>query len=115
MSDIRKYRGYIVTNHQKASKNIPDNGIDKWIIKFPDFPEIEIFGNDEMLMDLPLNPKDREFISLCYREVIDSVIEIIDDGRDVPKPQLPLDYKPFIDVEVDVELLIQGLCFKLTN
>ena len=91
MANIKKYRGYIILNKGASPK---------WAIIFPDFPMIEIFTN---------NIIDPRIGEECCGKIVDIVIDLMRRGLDAPIPHQSTSYKPFVDIEIDLELIRHNL------
>ena len=98
MADRRRYFCYVIAN---TNENIPS----KFIIKFPDFPELEVFANQDAL-----DPYGGITIEQCCSRIIDSIADRLVQGLEAPRPQTPLSYSPKIEIEVDIDLIKVSVC-----
>lgn len=92
MADIRKYWGYVILNNDKSLSG-------EYLVKFPDFPELEISADRKALE--PYGPFSEE----CCSKILDCILALLNDGLEPPTPQSALAYKPAIEVYVDVDMI----------
>ena len=84
---------------------IEAGSIEQWSIKFPDFPTLCFVMGKEALAPLPYGP----VVEKCCKQILDYIITLIDQGMQPPAAHTPLSYRPFVDVEIDVDT-IRNLC-----
>jgi len=93
--DRRKYRGYVVKNA------VAKNRYEQWVIKFPDFPTLQLVTGNEALDPHPMG----RVVEDCSKLIIDAIIDLISSGAEAPKAAEVLSYRPYIDVEVDLDVI----------
>lgn len=93
MADCRRYRGYILPNPELRGPR------DRWLIQFPDFPDLVIkSGNEAMNVGGMINER-------CFGLILDRIMEMIHDGRQIPVPHEPHPTVMFVEIEIDIDLV----------
>jgi hypothetical protein len=123
MSDIRKYRGYII--QYTPSKEEAEDWLNKvrrsgpidyplrWAVKFLEFPTLEIFSGGSVLEAMPSGScVCGRLLEECFDCVMCELMNRLKLGLYVPQPHEVLPYKPFVEIQVDIDLICQNLGFK---
>jgi hypothetical protein len=99
---VRTYRGYIIPNSKSLSQQA-----DPWEILFPDFPWLLITAGKEALDTTGMiNEK-------CCGLIVDALTELLNDGLDAPVPHQPLDYAPYIEISIDIDIVLGAMNRKI--
>ncbi len=93
MADARCYRGYVTLNTDENA------GLDdRWVIRFPDFPDIVIKAGKEALDPTGICAER------CCTAVMNAVAVLLKEGREIPTPQEFIEHSWVFDIQIDIDL-----------